>query len=117
MSQWCQLQMLDCKYLEQVDQLYDDMFPMDIRQYLSRWIESIDWYELHKGAIWAERVVRLAGVLKCCVPGRRWRCRTLWRWFDSMTSWLSWMISTVVLPWRTSFCYSITSVRSRGTCR
>lgn len=54
--------MLDCKYLEQVDQLYDDMFPMDIRQYLSRWIESIDWYELHKGAIWAERVVRLAGV-------------------------------------------------------
>ncbi|XP_056882590.1 signal transducer and activator of transcription 1a isoform X2 [Takifugu flavidus] len=43
MSQWCQLQMLDCKYLEQVDQLYDDMFPMDIRQYLSRWIESIDW--------------------------------------------------------------------------
>ncbi|KAI4796361.1 hypothetical protein KUCAC02_027813 [Chaenocephalus aceratus] len=35
--------MLDCKYLEQVDQLYDDSFPMDIRQYLSRWIESIDW--------------------------------------------------------------------------
>uniref|UniRef100_H3C088 Signal transducer and activator of transcription n=1 Tax=Tetraodon nigroviridis TaxID=99883 RepID=H3C088_TETNG len=43
MSQWGQLQMLDCKYLEQVDQLYDDTFPMDIRQYLSRWIESIDW--------------------------------------------------------------------------
>ncbi|XP_037617369.1 signal transducer and activator of transcription 1a isoform X4 [Sebastes umbrosus] len=43
MAQWCQLQMLDCKYLEQVDQLYDDSFPMDIRQYLSRWIESIDW--------------------------------------------------------------------------
>ncbi|XP_063734106.1 signal transducer and activator of transcription 1a isoform X5 [Eleginops maclovinus] len=43
MTQWCQLQMLDCKYLEQVDQLYDDSFPMDIRQYLSRWIESIDW--------------------------------------------------------------------------
>lgn len=35
--------MLDCKYLEQVDQLYDDSFPMDIRQYLSKWIESIDW--------------------------------------------------------------------------
>uniref|UniRef100_A0A3Q3J732 Signal transducer and activator of transcription n=1 Tax=Monopterus albus TaxID=43700 RepID=A0A3Q3J732_MONAL len=34
MAQWCQLQMLDCKYLEQVDQLYDDSFPMDIRQYL-----------------------------------------------------------------------------------
>ncbi|KAM6893026.1 signal transducer and activator of transcription 1a isoform 1-T2 [Lycodopsis pacificus] len=43
MAQWCQLQMLDCKYLEQVDQLYDDSFPMDIRQYLSKWIESIDW--------------------------------------------------------------------------
>lgn len=34
-----------------------------------------------------------------------------------MTSWLSWMISTVDLPWRTSFCYSITSGRSRGICR
>ncbi|XP_033933602.1 signal transducer and activator of transcription 1a isoform X2 [Pseudochaenichthys georgianus] len=43
MAQWSQLQMLDCKYLEQVDQLYDNSFPMDIRQYLSRWIESIDW--------------------------------------------------------------------------
>ncbi|XP_056287033.1 signal transducer and activator of transcription 1-alpha/beta-like isoform X4 [Pseudoliparis swirei] len=43
MAQWEQLQLLDCKYLEQVDQLYDDSFPMDIRQYLSRWIESIDW--------------------------------------------------------------------------
>uniref|UniRef100_A0A3Q3MH99 STAT transcription factor protein interaction domain-containing protein n=1 Tax=Labrus bergylta TaxID=56723 RepID=A0A3Q3MH99_9LABR len=35
MAQWNQLQMLDCKYLEQVEQLYDDSFPMDIRQYLS----------------------------------------------------------------------------------
>uniref|UniRef100_A0A8C5AFF2 Signal transducer and activator of transcription n=1 Tax=Gadus morhua TaxID=8049 RepID=A0A8C5AFF2_GADMO len=43
MAQWGQLQQLDCKYLEQVDQLYDDSFPMDIRQYLSKWIESIDW--------------------------------------------------------------------------
>ncbi|XP_034145634.1 signal transducer and activator of transcription 1a isoform X3 [Esox lucius] len=43
MAQWCQLQQLDSKYLEQVDQLYDDSFPMDIRQYLSKWIESIDW--------------------------------------------------------------------------
>ncbi|XP_034035108.1 signal transducer and activator of transcription 1-alpha/beta-like isoform X2 [Thalassophryne amazonica] len=43
MAQWCQLQQLDSKYLEQVDQLYDDCFPMDIRQYLSRWIESVDW--------------------------------------------------------------------------
>uniref|UniRef100_A0A3Q3G3T2 STAT transcription factor protein interaction domain-containing protein n=1 Tax=Labrus bergylta TaxID=56723 RepID=A0A3Q3G3T2_9LABR len=36
MAQWNQLQMLDCKYLEQVEQLYDDSFPMDIRQYLSK---------------------------------------------------------------------------------
>ncbi|KAM8902534.1 signal transducer and activator of transcription 1a isoform 2-T2 [Spinachia spinachia] len=43
MAQWLQLQKLDSRYLEQVDQLYDDSFPMDIRQYLSRWIESIDW--------------------------------------------------------------------------
>nr|XP_046238724.1 signal transducer and activator of transcription 1a isoform X2 [Scatophagus argus] len=43
MAQWGQLQTLDGKYLEQVDQLYDDSFPMDIRQYLSKWIESIDW--------------------------------------------------------------------------
>ncbi|NP_001117126.1 signal transducer and activator of transcription 1a [Salmo salar] len=43
MAQWCQLQLLESKYQEQVDQLYDDSFPMDIRQYLSKWIESIDW--------------------------------------------------------------------------
>ncbi|RXN09234.1 signal transducer and activator of transcription 1-alpha beta-like isoform X1 [Labeo rohita] len=43
MSQWLELQQLDSKYLEQVDQLYDDNFPMAIRQYLSSWIESHDW--------------------------------------------------------------------------
>nr|XP_061803055.1 signal transducer and activator of transcription 1a [Nerophis lumbriciformis] len=43
MAQWAQLQMLDSKYLEQVDMLYDDSFPMDIRDYLSKWIESNDW--------------------------------------------------------------------------
>uniref|UniRef100_A0A674CMS9 Signal transducer and activator of transcription n=1 Tax=Salmo trutta TaxID=8032 RepID=A0A674CMS9_SALTR len=43
MAQWFQLQKLDSKYLEQVDQLYDDTFPMEIRQYLSTWIESHDW--------------------------------------------------------------------------
>uniref|UniRef100_A0A674B0S9 Signal transducer and activator of transcription n=1 Tax=Salmo trutta TaxID=8032 RepID=A0A674B0S9_SALTR len=43
MAQWCQLKLLDPKYQEQVHQLYDDSFPMDIRQYLSKWIESIDW--------------------------------------------------------------------------
>ncbi|KAI1899446.1 hypothetical protein AGOR_G00061880 [Albula goreensis] len=43
MAQWYQLQQMDSKYLEQVDQLYDDTFPMEIRQYLSQWIESHDW--------------------------------------------------------------------------
>ncbi|KAJ8403523.1 hypothetical protein AAFF_G00352950 [Aldrovandia affinis] len=43
MSQWYRLQQMDSKYLEQVDQLYDDTFPMEIRQYLSQWIESHDW--------------------------------------------------------------------------
>uniref|UniRef100_A0AAY4CXG6 Signal transducer and activator of transcription n=1 Tax=Denticeps clupeoides TaxID=299321 RepID=A0AAY4CXG6_9TELE len=43
MTQWLQLQQLDPKYLEQVDQLYDDTFPMAVRQYLSQWIESQDW--------------------------------------------------------------------------
>uniref|UniRef100_A0A8C1JB50 Signal transducer and activator of transcription n=1 Tax=Cyprinus carpio TaxID=7962 RepID=A0A8C1JB50_CYPCA len=43
MSQWLELQQLDSTFLEQVDQLYDDSFPMAIRQYLSSWIESHDW--------------------------------------------------------------------------
>ncbi|XP_015214636.1 signal transducer and activator of transcription 1-alpha/beta isoform X2 [Lepisosteus oculatus] len=43
MAQWYQLQQLESKYLEQVDQLYDDSFPMEIRQYLSQWIENHDW--------------------------------------------------------------------------
>ncbi|XP_051979649.1 signal transducer and activator of transcription 1-like [Xyrauchen texanus] len=43
MSQWLELQQLDSKFLEQVDQLYDDNFPMAIRQYLSNWIEVHDW--------------------------------------------------------------------------
>ncbi|CAB1346703.1 unnamed protein product [Coregonus sp. 'balchen'] len=43
MSQWKQIQQLEIKYLEQVDYLYDDNFPMDIRQVLSNWIESQDW--------------------------------------------------------------------------
>ncbi|XP_030643490.1 signal transducer and activator of transcription 1-alpha/beta-like [Chanos chanos] len=43
MAQWKQLQQLDTRYLEQVDQLYSDIFPMEIRQYLSQWIESQDW--------------------------------------------------------------------------
>uniref|UniRef100_A0A8C2EF58 Signal transducer and activator of transcription n=1 Tax=Cyprinus carpio TaxID=7962 RepID=A0A8C2EF58_CYPCA len=43
MTLWNQLQLLDSLYLEQVDQLYDEAFPMEIRQYLSQWIESHDW--------------------------------------------------------------------------
>ncbi|XP_070588053.1 signal transducer and activator of transcription 1-alpha/beta [Erythrolamprus reginae] len=43
MSQWAKLQQLDSKYLEHVHQLYDDTFPMEIRQYLAQWLESQDW--------------------------------------------------------------------------
>ncbi|XP_012884353.1 PREDICTED: signal transducer and activator of transcription 1-alpha/beta [Dipodomys ordii] len=43
MSQWCELQQLDSKFLEQVHQLYDDSFPMEIRQYLAQWLEKQDW--------------------------------------------------------------------------
>ncbi|KAL8183763.1 UNVERIFIED_CONTAM: Signal transducer and activator of transcription 1, partial [Gekko kuhli] len=43
MSQWYKLQQLDSKFLEQVHQLYDDSFPMEIRQYLAVWLEGQDW--------------------------------------------------------------------------
>uniref|UniRef100_A0A7N4V6A7 Signal transducer and activator of transcription 1 n=1 Tax=Sarcophilus harrisii TaxID=9305 RepID=A0A7N4V6A7_SARHA len=43
MSQWSELQRLDPKFLEQVHQLYDDSFPMEIRQYLAPWLEKQDW--------------------------------------------------------------------------
>ncbi|XP_074071580.1 signal transducer and activator of transcription 1-alpha/beta [Macrotis lagotis] len=43
MSQWTDLQQLDSKFLEQVHQLYDDSFPMEIRQYLAPWLEKQDW--------------------------------------------------------------------------
>uniref|UniRef100_A0A3Q3NAE6 STAT transcription factor protein interaction domain-containing protein n=1 Tax=Labrus bergylta TaxID=56723 RepID=A0A3Q3NAE6_9LABR len=47
MAQWNQLQMLDCKYLEQVEQLYDDSFPMDIRQYLMAMQDSLATVQFH----------------------------------------------------------------------
>uniref|UniRef100_A0A665W7F9 Signal transducer and activator of transcription n=1 Tax=Echeneis naucrates TaxID=173247 RepID=A0A665W7F9_ECHNA len=43
MSQWKQIQLLENRLLEHVDYLYDDNFPMDIRQGLASWIESQDW--------------------------------------------------------------------------
>uniref|UniRef100_A0A8D3DEQ7 Signal transducer and activator of transcription n=1 Tax=Scophthalmus maximus TaxID=52904 RepID=A0A8D3DEQ7_SCOMX len=43
MSQWKQIQQLEIVLLEHVDYLYDDNFPMDIRQGLASWIESQDW--------------------------------------------------------------------------
>ncbi|ELW66589.1 Signal transducer and activator of transcription 1 [Tupaia chinensis] len=42
-KQWYELQQLDSKFLEQVHQLYDDSFPMEIRQYLAQWLEKQDW--------------------------------------------------------------------------
>ncbi|XP_038604976.1 signal transducer and activator of transcription 4 [Tachyglossus aculeatus] len=43
MSQWGQVQQLDFQFLDQVDQFYDDGFPMEIRQLLAQWVESQDW--------------------------------------------------------------------------
>lgn len=43
MAQWYELQQIDTKFLEQVHQLYDDSFPMEIRQYLAAWLEAQDW--------------------------------------------------------------------------
>ncbi|XP_070409403.1 signal transducer and activator of transcription 4 isoform X2 [Nothobranchius furzeri] len=43
MTQWKQIQQLEMRLLEHVDYLYDDNFPMDIRQSLAGWIESQDW--------------------------------------------------------------------------
>ncbi|CAH2306577.1 signal transducer and activator of transcription 1-alpha beta isoform X1 [Pelobates cultripes] len=43
MAQWYELQQIDSKFLEQVHQLYDDSFPMEIRQYLAQWLEAQDW--------------------------------------------------------------------------
>ncbi|XP_061782469.1 signal transducer and activator of transcription 4 isoform X1 [Nerophis lumbriciformis] len=43
MTQWNQIQQLDIRLLEHVDYLYDDHFPMDIRQGLACWIEAQDW--------------------------------------------------------------------------
>lgn len=146
MAQWCQLQMLDCKYLEQVDQLYDDSFPMDIRQYLSKWIEGIDWWETvahdwhtadlsdsrqssHRAPLTSDVLAHqtrhftyfsLSSLLKMMLrpsSGKQWRCRTLWPRFGSTTSWLSSMTNTAASPCRITSCYSTTSARSRGTCR
>uniref|UniRef100_A0A8C5QF80 Signal transducer and activator of transcription n=1 Tax=Leptobrachium leishanense TaxID=445787 RepID=A0A8C5QF80_9ANUR len=43
MAQWYELQQIDSKFLEQVHQLYDDNFPMEIRHYLAQWIEAQEW--------------------------------------------------------------------------
>uniref|UniRef100_A0A8V8TMY9 Signal transducer and activator of transcription 1 n=1 Tax=Homo sapiens TaxID=9606 RepID=A0A8V8TMY9_HUMAN len=47
MSQWYELQQLDSKFLEQVHQLYDDSFPMEIRQYLAQWLEKQDCWMIN----------------------------------------------------------------------
>ncbi|OCT63935.1 hypothetical protein XELAEV_18045031mg [Xenopus laevis] len=43
MSQWNQVQQLEQRFLEQVDQFYDDTFPMEVRHLLASWIEEQDW--------------------------------------------------------------------------
>ncbi|XP_077584502.1 signal transducer and activator of transcription 4 [Stigmatopora nigra] len=43
MSQWNRIQQLEMRLLEKVDYLYDDNFPMDVREGLAGWIEAQDW--------------------------------------------------------------------------
>ncbi|KAG2467877.1 STAT1 protein, partial [Polypterus senegalus] len=44
MAQWECVVHLDTVYLQKVDELYSsEAFPMDVRYYLSHWIESQDW--------------------------------------------------------------------------
>nr|XP_056717021.1 signal transducer and activator of transcription 4 [Euleptes europaea] len=43
MSQWNQVQQLETRFLEQIDQIYDDKFPMEVRHLLAQWIENQDW--------------------------------------------------------------------------
>ncbi|KAH0621592.1 hypothetical protein JD844_023063 [Phrynosoma platyrhinos] len=43
MSQWNQVQQLETKFLEQIDPIYDDKFPMEVRHLLAQWIENQDW--------------------------------------------------------------------------
>ncbi|XP_044282992.1 signal transducer and activator of transcription 4 isoform X2 [Varanus komodoensis] len=43
MSQWNQVQQLESTFLEQIDQIYDDKFPMEVRHLLAQWIENQDW--------------------------------------------------------------------------
>ncbi|XP_066471970.1 signal transducer and activator of transcription 2 isoform X2 [Tiliqua scincoides] len=44
MAQWQQIQMLERVYLDQVHDLYaNDCLPMEVRQYLSYWIEEQNW--------------------------------------------------------------------------
>lgn len=58
MSQWKQIQQLENRLLEHVDYLYDDNFPMDVRQVLASWIESQDW--------WVRTKVRITALLSFC---------------------------------------------------
>uniref|UniRef100_A0A3B3S7Z4 Signal transducer and activator of transcription n=1 Tax=Paramormyrops kingsleyae TaxID=1676925 RepID=A0A3B3S7Z4_9TELE len=43
MSQWQQVYQLQGSWQEQVSSLYNDSFPMEIRQALAAWIEEQDW--------------------------------------------------------------------------
>ncbi|KAK5872325.1 hypothetical protein PBY51_013039 [Eleginops maclovinus] len=44
MAQWDKLRQLSAAYTQQLHELYDrDDFPMDVRHYLSVWIEKQDW--------------------------------------------------------------------------
>lgn len=44
MAQWNRLRQLSAVYRQQLHELYDrDALPMDVRHYLSAWIEKQEW--------------------------------------------------------------------------
>ncbi|XP_020502474.2 signal transducer and activator of transcription 2 isoform X1 [Labrus bergylta] len=54
MAQWERLRQLPAVYTQQLHELYDrDALPMDVRHYLSAWIEKQDWQRAARDHNWA----------------------------------------------------------------
>ncbi|XP_041638688.1 signal transducer and activator of transcription 2 [Cheilinus undulatus] len=54
MAQWERLRQLSAAYTQQLHELYDrDALPMDVRHYLSAWIEKQDWKRAARDHDWA----------------------------------------------------------------
>lgn len=93
MSQWKQIQQLENRLLEHVDYLYDDNFPMDVRQVLASWIESQDWWVRTRGmkdritALWSSWGMGRSMKSCRCVPVVWGDGKCLWGW--SSADWRS----------------------------